>query len=931
LARTVDTYDAGSTLGLLLAIVGTLCAGEPESAKTSSPGAPSLPDDWAFRPLNRPRVPESPAANQASLNPIDAFIRAKLEEHGFAPSPEADKRTLLRRVHFDLIGLPPTPDELRAFMADASPEAYEHAVDRLLASPRYGERWARHWMDAAHFAETHGHDQDRIRTNAWPYRDYLIGSFNSDKPYARFVQEQVAGDVLFPDDPQAVVALGFIAAGPWDESSLRDIREDTIDRQIGRYLDRDDMVTTVMQTFTSTTVQCARCHDHKFDPIPQRDYYALQAVFAGVDRANRIYDADPAVHRRRQALLQLRKRGERGERDLLLGADTQSEVAAWERERAQRPVEWKVVEPSTFVSAGGATLTRQTDGSLLAGGTRPERDTYTITVPVPISTLTAVRLEVLPDPSLPRNGPGRQDNGNLHLSEFQVLLFEPGATQARELPLVSATADFNQAGWTIEHALDRNEKTAWGIHPAEGEPHRAVFQLNQPAALTPGATLAFVLKQLHGEGHLIGRPRLSVTDVQPAARARLLPAEIERILATPSSQRSDDERQALAAFHLKEKISAELAALPKPSLVYAAASDFEPDGGLKPAGAPRQVQVLRRGDINKPQEAAMPGALSCINALPARFDLADAGDEGARRAALARWLASADNPLTWRSAVNRVWHYHFGRGLVDTPNDFGRMGGRPSHPELLDWLAVWFRDDARGSLKQLHRLIVTSATYRQVSSVDALKGSKVQSGENESTRFNPSTLQPFSRDADNRLLWRMNRTRLDAEQVRDALLWISDSLDLRMGGPSDMQFDLQPGIHVTPKVDYAKFDVASPAARRRSVYRFLFRTLPDPFMDALDCPAGDQLTPSRNASVTVQQALAMWNDALVVYYAERFAERLGSTANTTEAQIRLAYEWALNRPPTGKELDELSAYARQHGLVNLCRLVFNTNEFMFVN
>jgi hypothetical protein len=916
-----------------------MCAGEPETAKTAS--ARSLPDDWAFQPLNRPAIPDLRAPQQTSLNPIDAFIRAKLGEQGLALSPEADKRTLLRRVYFDLIGLPPTPEEMRAFLAESSPEAFERAVDRLLESPRYGERWARHWMDAVHFAETHGHDQDRIRTNAWPYRDYLIASFNSDKPYQRFLQEQVAGDALFPDDPQAVVALGFIAAGPWDESSLRDIREDTIDRQVGRYLDRDDMVTTVMQTFTSTTVQCARCHDHKFDPIPQRDYYALQAVFGGVDRANRIYDQDPAVHRRRQALLRLRKRVEHGERDLLLSAEEQGELAVWERGQAQGQIEWKLIEPQTFLSASGATLTRQPDGSLLAAGSRPERDTYTITATVPLTTLTAVRLEVLTDPSLPKNGPGRQDNGNLHLSEFQALLFEPGATQPRELRLVNPSADFNQSGWAISHALDRNEKTAWGIHPAEGEPHRAVFQLDQPFAVPAGATLTFLLKQLHGEGHLIGRPRLSVSGVQPSKRARVLPADIERILAVPASQRSDDERQTLAAFHLKEKISAELTALPKPSLVYAAANDFEPDGGLKPAGAPRPVQLLRRGDINKPLEPASPGALTCVSALSARFELADAGDEGARRAALAQWLAHPDNPLTWRSAVNRVWHHHFGRGLVDTPNDFGKMGGKPSHRELLDWLAAWFRDDARGSLKQLHRLIVTSATYRQSSSLvaadvrrlnsrpaaDPRAGAKVS--ENNFQTAPAATAVQI--DGDNRLLWRMNRTRLDAEQVRDALLRISDCLDLRMGGPGDMQFDLQPGIHVTPRVDYTKFDVAGPAARRRSVYRFLFRTLPDPFMDALDCPAGDQLTPARNASVTIQQALAMWNNVFVAHYSEQFASRLVALAKTDEDRVTLGCELAFNRPPTPEEIVDLVAYAEKHGFANLCRLILNSNEFMFVN
>src|SRR6266511_1941082 len=285
----------------LACLFGVVCTRGSEGVTNASIDGRALPGDWAFRPLKSTPIPITGHPSPIT-NPIDAFVYAKLAEHGIGPSAEADRRALLRRVYFDLIGLPPTPDEMRVFLGDASPDAYERVVEGLLSSPRYGERWARHWMDAGHFAETHGHDQDRIRTNAWPYRDYLIGSFNTDKAYPRFVQEQVAGDVLFPYDPQAVVALGLIAAGPWDESSLRDIREDTIDRQIGRYLDRDDMVTTVMQIFTSTTVQCARCHGHKFDPIPQRDYYALQAVFAGVDRANRVYDPDPPVHARRQAL-----------------------------------------------------------------------------------------------------------------------------------------------------------------------------------------------------------------------------------------------------------------------------------------------------------------------------------------------------------------------------------------------------------------------------------------------------------------------------------------------------------------------------------------------------------------------------------------------------------------------------------------------------
>jgi hypothetical protein len=861
---------------------------------------------WAYQPITRPAIPPK------SGNPIDHFIPLKLREKKLDSASPADKRTLLRRVYFNLIGLPPTPEEARAFLADTSTNAYERVVDRLLDSPRYGERWARHWMDVTHFAETHGHDQDRIRTNAWPYRDYLIASFNSDKPYARFVQEQVAGDALFPEEPQAVVALGFLATGPWDESSLRDIREDTIDRQIARYLDRDDVVTTVMQTFTSTTVQCARCHNHKFDPIPQNDYYALQAVFAGVDRANRTYDADKTVHRKRLALLRERERTGK-DRAWLASAQVESQVAAFEKAHAETERHWHVIKPETFVSTGGATLTRQTNGSFLASGPTPERDTYTITLRSGARKVSAVRLEVLTHDSLPKRGPGRQQsNGNLHLSEFQLLLFEPGGTAGRELKIAGATADFDQDGWTIEHALDGNEKTAWGVHPKEGESHHAVFRLKEPVSVSEGATLTFVLKQLHGGGHVIGCFRLAVTAEASSAVTTIVPQEVERILSSPKNKRSEEERAALAALVIKRRVSDELAALPKPSLVYAAASDFEPDGNHKPAGSPRNVRVLKRGDINRPQQEASAGALSCVAALPAKFDLPDDKNEGARRAALAQWLTDPANALTWRSIVNRVWHHHFGRGLVETPNDFGKMGVAPSHLELLDWLAAWFRDDAKGSLKALHRLIVTSVAYQQASTWE-------------------QTTPAVTVDSENRLLSRMNRTRLDADQTRDAILQISGALDLRMGGPSDMQFDLQPGHHVTPKVDYARFDVDGPQARRRSVYRFLFRTLPDPFMDALDCPAGDQLTPVRNSSVTVQQALAMWNDAFVANYASRMAARLETQSKELPEQVSFACELVWCRPPTSAELKDLSDYARTHGLANLCRVLLNSNEFMFVN
>ena len=862
---------------------------------------------WSLQRLVTPPVPSVADVQNA----VDAFVRASLAAKGLSPSPEADRRTLIRRLYFDLIGLPPTPDEVREFVAEPAPDAYERIVDRLLASPRYGERWARHWMDAVHFAETHGHDQDRIRPNAWPYRDYLITSFNADKPFARFLEEQIAGDVLFPDDPQATVALGFLAAGPWDESSLRDIREDTLDRQIARYLDRDDVVTTVMSTFASSTVHCARCHDHKFDPFPQEDYYALQAVFAGVDRANRVYDPDPVVHRERQSLLAQKRALQRGDAAFLAGLTEpamQSQVAAWERSLAESLVQWTVIQPVEVASEHGSVLTPQSDGSVLASGPLPDRDTYTIRGSVDVDGITAVRIEVLTDETLPHKGPGRRENGNLHLSEVQLLATHCDATPARPAAFRTATADYNQTDWTIAHAIDGKEETAWGIHPEVGRPHEAVLELEHELASAAGLT--FRLKQLHGRGHLIGRVRLSVTDATPPVRCRTLPAEITSILSLEPEQRTLEQQRKLAIHYLGEQIETRLSTLPAPQFIYAAASDFAPDGSHAPANAARPVHTLKRGDIRKPGDVAEPGALGCVDWLPARFPIAAEQGEGGRRAALARWLSDRENPLTWRSIVNRIWHHHFGRGLVETPNDFGKMGGKPSHLELLDWLAVWFRDGG-GSCKKLHRLIVTSATYRQ-----------------ESRNLDAAVLI----DAENRLLWRMNRQRLDAECVRDAILQISGRLDLRMGGPSDQNFDLKPGHHVTPLIDYAKFDLDSAAGRRRGIYRFLFRTLPDPFMDALDCPAGDQLTPTRNASVTVQQALAMWNSAFTARHAEHFAARLEQLASANvESQVTHAMEFALGRPPTAEESEEMCSYARRHGLANLCRVILNSNEFMFVN
>ncbi|MCI0455785.1 MAG: PSD1 and planctomycete cytochrome C domain-containing protein [Gemmataceae bacterium] len=867
---------------------------------------------WSLAPIVK-RPPPAAQGKHSSWprNPIDQFVLAKLRDQGLEPSPPADRRTLLRRVTFDLIGLPPTPEEIDAFLADRSADAWEKVVDRLLASPHYGERWARHWMDVIHFAETHGHDQDVPRDHAWPYRDYLIRSLNADKPYGRFVEEQLAGDILYPSDPQATVALGFLAAGPWDESSLRDIREDSIDRKAGQYLDRDDMVGTVSLAFLSATVQCARCHDHKFDPISQEEYYGLQAVFAGVDRADRPYDEDPAVRARRVAL-ERRKAELQGGPDvaarLLKDPAIAADVAAWEKARAASSGTWRVLDPVVFRSVGGSEAVKLPDGSVRFGGKRPDKDTYVFEATTDLETVTALQLEVLTDKSLPHHGPGRQDNGNLHLSEIKVEV-EPAADPGKRHPvaLARALADFNQSGWEVTKAIDGRPETAWGIYPEVGKPHTAVFVFREPVRLAGGARLYVTLEQLHGAGHLIGRPRLSVTDAPAPASGAPLPLAVERILAKIAGQRTDREKAELALHVLREQVEAGLAALPPAQLVYAAAADFTPQGSFRPAGGCRPIHVLRRGDVRKPGGVAVPGALACVPGLEARFRLANPADEGQRRAALAKWISDPRNPLTWRSIANRLWHHHFGRGIVSTPSDFGRMGALPTHPELFDWLAATLLEDG-GSLKQLHRRIVTSATYMQ-SSAHRPECAKV--------------------DSDNAYLWRMTRTRLDAESVRDAVLLVSGQLDRRMGGASVRHFKQSPGIHRTPKVDYLAFDPDSPGGHRRSVYRFIFRTLPDPLLDALDCPDASQFTAARASSVTVLQALALLNDPFMVRMSEHFARRV-APAGSVEEQVRRAYLLALGREPTEGERTRLAGYATRHGMANACRLLLNCNEFLFV-
>ena len=878
-------------------------------------GAP-WPEHWSYQSLERRSVPHYPAVQQSwASNAIDAFVLVQQETRGLTPTPPAQHPKLIRRLSYDLHGLPPAPEEIDEFVRDTRPDAVPRLVDRLLASPRYGEREARRWMDLVHFAETHGHDQDRPRENAWPYRDYLIDRFNADIDFGQFVQEQVAGDILAPEDPWSIVGTGFLAAGPWDESSLRDIREDAPDREIARYLDRDDIVTSVMSTFVATSVHCARCHDHKFDPIPQADYYGVQAIFASTDKAERTLDLDPMVSRRRRELVEQQTLWQSRFQESLEGTPSPATATIdwidsqivqdsrddWREERNR----WVILDAKP-TSPQGTQFTPLADGSWRAEGTRPETDVYVFEFTSSLPRLAAIRIEALADEQAPMRGPGRQDNGNLHLSEIVLSTIDTAET----IPFASATADFDQQGWTASHAIDGRAETAWGIFPQVGTDHHLTAALTQPRDLQPSSSFRLELRQLHGGGHLLARFRVSVSQHSETSLITEIPPppRVVAALETAEDSLSVWDRALITSWSRSRQIEREMGALPPQNRVYCGTHHFNADGSFRPSPTPRTVHVLERGLMDRPIATAIPSALSELKEVSFELPESSQNDEGQRRLALARWLTAPRQPLTWRVMANRVWLARFGKGIVATPNDFGRMGAAPSHPELLDYLAIELRDHQ--SIKRVQRKILTSATYLQDSNWRA---------------------DAALRDAEATWLWRRVPQRLDAESFRDTLTDVAGMMDWRMGGPSVRQFVQSPGIHVTPVVDYASLPIQDPGLRRRSVYRFVFRTIPDPLLDALDCPDASQLTPQRNASLTAVQALATLNDRWTVYAAERLAERLEHETLDAQSRTERLFRLVLGRLPTDDESRMISEYADRFGWTRACRILFASNDMAFVD
>ena len=653
-------------------------------------------EPWALTPVRRP-VP--PAARDTAwvANPIDAFILAKLEAKGLHPAPPADRRTLIRRVAFDLTGLPPTPAEIQAFLADKSANAYEKLIDRLLASPHYGEHWARHWLDVARFAETDGFEDDQQRFHAWTYRDFVIRAFNADKPYDQFVREQIAGDVLIPLTADGIAGTGFLVAGPWD--AVQRVTPSKLGKLKSREEQLEEMVGAIGQTFLGLTLNCARCHDHKFDPIPQTDYYRVKAVFEGVDHGLRV-----RAH---------------GTRRMMSEADE----AAWQK--ATAPLRAKIEE----LGKSATDLDKQA----------------------------------------------------------------------------------NDAGGKSDAAQELRAKAA----------------------------------ALRKERETTGKE---------------LDAKFPAILAF-----TGDREQ------------------PPPTVVY------------------------KRGDATKPDEVVKPGTVSAV-APKDDLGLGEDAPEAERRIRFAAWLTHTDNPLTARVMVNRMWHYHFGTGIVDTPSDFGANGGKPTHPELLDWLAAEFVKN-RWSMKALHRLILTSATYRQ-SADPPLK----------------DATEAACIDAEARLLWRFPPRRIEGESIRDAMLAMSGALNRKAGGPSFKPFT----VTQLNTYFYHLFDKDEPAFNRRSIYRMHLTTGRSPFLDSLDCPSPGVSTPRRRPTTTALQALALMNDGFVVRQADKLAARIATEKMEPEAEVNRAFEIVLGRPPVKTELDASLEVRRKHGLSTVCWALFNASEFLYL-
>lgn len=857
--------------------------------------------------------------------PIDRFILAQLEDAGIRPSPEVDRRRLIRRATFDLTGLPPTPEEIEAFVHDLSPRAYEDLLDRLLASPHYGERWGRYWLDVARFAESHGFEHDYDRPTAYHYRDFVIRALNEDLPFDTFLKWNLAGDELEPENNMALALTGFLAAGVHSTQITMNQAEKE------RYDELDDMLATTGSAFLGLTIGCARCHDHKYDPVPQHDYYRLLASLATTVRSEIEVPLDREQARREQEAFEAEHAPYVAALEAFEADALPERLAAWEadwpRQRDEFP--WRTLELKSYTSAGGATFEVQPDGSLLATGENPEHDTYTLVAEVPPGPLAAIRLEALSHPSLAHGGPGRAKNGNFALTDLRLTMTPPGDDAAEAaIPLVEPQATFEQEGLPIAAAIDDDKKSGWAVDPEFGKDHAAVFRVAGEIDVPDGATLTFTLEFKNNKGHGLGRLRLAAADRADAATldGAAIPAAIVGVLDATRDERTDDDAAALLAWYrtidpewqkLYNALETHAATAPRPeTTTMLISTEGLPAVRLHSQGPDfyDEVYLLTRGDPNQKREIVTQGFLQVLMAGPDgeshwHVRPPEGWRTSYRRARLAEWLTDCEHGaghLVARVIVNRLWQHHFGRGIVATPNDFGVQGEPPTHPELLDWLAAQLiADDWR--LKPLHELIMRSAVYRQACDFDETKAAI---------------------DPANRLLWQWPLRRIDAEAIRDAMLAASGALDRTMFGPGT----LDPDHH------------------RRSIYFTIKRSELVPMMQIFDAPEALQSVALRPTTTIAPQALLLINNPQVRDWARHFARRIASSSDDPSADewqicVTRGYQIALGREPADDELTAATAFLtaqvetypdddprqrRELALADFCQVLFGLNEFVYI-
>ncbi len=893
-------------------------------------------DPWALQPVKRPDPPKRDAAGAKwAKTPIDAFVWAKLAEKKLTPNGPADPRSLLRRVHFDLTGLPPSPEQLEAFAKNPSDDAYSKIVDELLASPHYGERWARHWLDVARYGESDGFERNAPRPTAWHYRDWIIKALNADMPFDQFAKRQLAGDVLDPDG-DGVKATGFLVAGIHNTV----LGSNKVANLTARQDELEDVIATVGQTFIGLTVQCARCHDHKFDPVDQGDYYRLVATLGGVTHGERTatnataaaargkLTADRDAVSKKLATLELQVR-ERVKPDGKK-ATAVPPLARWSFEKDATDS----VGTLHGELKGGAKVA---NGRLVLDG----KAAFVQTAPL-VADLTEKTLEVwavLPD--LTTRGGGLLTVEAAGGGTFDSIVF--GERQTKRWVVGSEgfrrTKDLTIADETVSdrpvHVAAVYGKDGGITLYRDGELLDGTYTPNGVGLQTYPAKTARVLLGLRHTGGGMAYFRGEIEEARLYDKA-LSAAEVKASTAAGPDAVGVTAEAMLAAMTAAERadhakwvkeradVDAKLKAVPAPEKVFATVSTAVP-----------VTHILHRGSVEKPKKEVKPGAVASVPG-ESDFDLTAKATDGDRRKKLAEWVARADNPLFTRVIVNRLWHHHFGVGIVETPSDFGANGGKPSHPELLDWLAAelvaptasgtagasrlggstsTLPADAGGSsqkrpapwsLKHLHRLIVLSAAYRQ------------------SSAANPAAAKL---DADNRLLWRKSPTRLEAEAVRDAILAVSGDLDRTVGGPPFHDVKTYENNGTTY---YQPLDALPATANRRTVYRFSPRGERNAVLETFDCPDPSAQTPRRQTTTTPLQSLALWNDAFVLRSAEKFAERVTTDCQrgSVEEKVKWAYRLAIGRDPTADEAKPAAALVEKHGLKALGRVLFNCSEFV---